>query len=313
MRQWLTALISVWFASHLSAAPTPLTRAQHPAIWLTHATQAARDLSYQGIFLHQYGKHTVNYQLTHVKAGNDELELREVLDEPVRKYYRVNNTVTVLWAGKHAVTLDRRDALKLFPDQLFSGVNDIVANYTLTFGNKGQVAGLEAQALIVTPKDEYRYPHQFWIHPKSGLLLKSVVLNKDNFPIEVFSFLSLTLPFSGDKKKLMPPQLMAVPTPFVSDTQGVSPSVKKLPDGFKLVRQRIRKVGEKNQARHYLYSDGLVAVSVFVEPTNVELKKGFSTHDGTCAYSKQVGTQHITVIGDVPCRTVETFAHAFAF
>jgi sigma-E factor negative regulatory protein RseB len=312
MRKWIVTLVGALFSVYLSAAP-PLNISQNPTIWLTKATHAARTLSYQGTFLHQYGKNTTNYQLTHTKVGNDELELREVLDGPVREYYRLNNTVTVLWPDRRAVILDRRDALKLFPDQFFNGVNDILANYAIAFGRKGRVAGLEAQELTLTPKDDYRYSHQFWIHPESGLLLKSVMLDKKNLPLEVFSFSSLKMSFSIDKRRLIPPKFTPVPMPLIQDSQIATPTVKKLPSGFKLIRHMVRILGEKNKTRQYLYSDGLVAVSVFVEPVKSSVKQGLFSQDGTYAYIKQSGAYQITVLGDVPSATVEAFAHAFVF
>lgn len=314
IKKWFIAMLGILFLpAYLVAAPANLNTSQSPALWLEKVAYAARTLRYQGVFLHQYGKSMTNYRLTHTREGANEYELREVLDGPVRKYYRFNNTVTVAWADGAVVNLDRRDALKLFPDQFNSSVKETLANYSASFAGKERIAGLDAQILVLSPKDDYRYQHRFWIDPTTGLLLKSVMLDKNNQTIEMFSFSSLKINLPIDVKTLIPPKPTKASAVAVQDKAVPKIDEKRIPDGFKLVRRLTRELNNGHVTTQYLYSDGLVAVSVFIEPAKASMKKGLFAHDGTYVYVTQSGPYQITALGDVPAATVETFARAFEF
>ena len=58
---------------------------------------------------------------------------------------------------------------------------------------------------------------------------------------------------------------------------------------------------------HLVYSDGLAAVSVYVESTAVPegFRGGINRHGTTHAFSRSKNDMLITVIGDVPALTVE--------
>ena len=47
---------------------------------------------------------------------------------------------------------------------------------------------MTAQALILEPRDEYRYGHKLWAELRSGLLLKARMLNENHQVIEQFHF-----------------------------------------------------------------------------------------------------------------------------
>jgi len=85
-----------------------------------------------------------------------------------------------------------------------------------------------------------------------------------------------------------------------------------LPPGFTL-RERIQRVTPLRQTRleHLVYSDGLSAASVFIEDTLPGEKRqasGFSSMGAVNIYIRYLGNTRITVVGEVPGRTVEMIA-----
>jgi sigma-E factor negative regulatory protein RseB len=86
-----------------------------------------------------------------------------------------------------------------------------------------------------------------------------------------------------------------------------------LPVGFQLASHS-HKTGADGVYEHMVYSDGLAAVSVYVEQQGDDtgLKPGKSRLGTNNAYSKIEGSLQITVIGEVPAITVETIANEIA-
>jgi sigma-E factor negative regulatory protein RseB len=80
-----------------------------------------------------------------------------------------------------------------------------------------------------------------------------------------------------------------------------------LPPGFHLTAHRY--LGRKDQEvyEHMVYSDGLAAVSIYVEGQRDGLpdkNSGISRMGTTHAFSRVAGDVLITVVGDVPASTV---------
>jgi sigma-E factor negative regulatory protein RseB len=67
------------------------------------------------------------------------------------------------------------------------------------------------------------------------------------------------------------------------------------------------------QVAHLVFSDGLVAVSVFVEPIGgAPHPSGLSQQGGINVYIRQFDENLVTVLGEAPPATVRQIAHSVA-
>jgi sigma-E factor negative regulatory protein RseB len=85
-----------------------------------------------------------------------------------------------------------------------------------------------------------------------------------------------------------------------------------LPGGFELTAHRFSgKEGEASY-EHLVYSDGLAAVSVYVENPVPEsgARTGINRRGTTHAFSRTSDDMRVTVVGDVPAITVKFIAEA---
>ncbi len=80
--------------------------------------------------------------------------------------------------------------------------------------------------------------------------------------------------------------------------------VKDLPPGFTKIVEGYRTLrGKPDQVAHLVFSDGLVAVSVFVEPTpQTPQPFGLSQQGGVNVYSRPLDDHLVTVLGEAPGR-----------
>jgi sigma-E factor negative regulatory protein RseB len=79
-----------------------------------------------------------------------------------------------------------------------------------------------------------------------------------------------------------------------------------LPPGFRLVSHRQSDAGQTAVYEHLVYSDGIAAVSVYVEPLDekADLVQGLSMMGNTNALTRSVNGEMVTVLGDVPVATI---------
>jgi sigma-E factor negative regulatory protein RseB len=90
--------------------------------------------------------------------------------------------------------------------------------------------------------------------------------------------------------------------------------VKELPPGFSKIVEGYRTLrGKVAPVAHLVFSDGLVAVSVFVEPMpQAPQPIGLSHQGGVNVYSRQLDSHLVTVLGETPGATVRQIAYSVA-
>jgi sigma-E factor negative regulatory protein RseB len=279
--------------------------------WLQRIADAARQLNYTGTFVYEHGDRAETSRITHFTDPTGEYEKLETLDGPRREVIRNNTEVLTFFFDKRVLRRERRTPHKTFPALLPDQLAALTQNYELHTGGRERVAGYDSQALILKPRDAFRYGHKLWAELKSGLLLKARMLNENREVIEQFHFTQvqinapLTLASVQPSFPLPPlPPTEAQPFPAAADTGW---TVRNQPAGFKKIMEmrRLKQDGRVPVA-HLVYSDGLAAVSVFIEPLSSSSRPadGLSHQGAVTIYTKSLPDQLVTVLGETPAATV---------
>ena len=84
----------------------------------------------------------------------------------------------------------------------------------------------------------------------------------------------------------------------------------ELPPGFQLnVHRRKPAVGTSGQREHFIFSDGLASVSVYVQPAGKDAGlSGVSSLGPANAVGRIVGDHEVIAVGEVPAKTLNWFA-----
>ncbi|MBZ0104983.1 MAG: MucB/RseB C-terminal domain-containing protein [Sulfuricella denitrificans] len=288
------------------------------AVWLEKIAAAAHQLNYSGTFVYQRGAYMETSSITHMTNESGEHEKLEVLDGPPREFVRNNDEVLCFIPANKGFVVERRRAQKNFPALLPRQLSVIGENYAVRLGSVERVAGYDCQNIILEPRDTYRYGHRFCAESSSGLLLKASTLNEKNEVINQFSFTQARIGGAIDPEQLKPKyarhpfiQPQAIPVMTESGWQ-----VKSLPAGFKKIMEQKRVFpGKKASANHLVFSDELVAVSIFVEPLAGMEKSvsGLSSQGSINVYTRPVSDFQVTVLGEVPAVTVMQIANSVFF
>ncbi|OIR17205.1 sigma factor AlgU regulatory protein MucB precursor [mine drainage metagenome] len=286
------------------------------ADWLKTMAFAAHQTNYSGVFVYQSGGRVEMSRITHVADAAGEHERLEGVDGGKRELIRDNDQVWLYTEG-HKVRLAKNQIKRAFPALLPEQTAILKENYSITPAEEDEVAGYHAHAVVFLPRDNLRYARKMWADSNSGLLLKAVVLNDRGYVIEQYSFMQLTVGNNIDRKWIVPDKSSASE---VAQELHLSPlpkvelldepcgwQVDALPPGFKKILEMRRPFrGNKEHVIQMVFSDGLAGISVFIEkaPEAGNVHSGLSGQGAAHVYNRMVGDSLITVVGEVPSRTV---------
>ncbi len=295
---------------------------QNPWLILQKAAQAARELSYEGIFVYQSGASGRSVQITHMNYGQGEYARIVVLDGMPREVLSQGKDVVIFSPRNEKVVIEKRRGQNLFPALLPSNMDLIKTSYTAKLGAIERIGGREGQVIILEPHDQFRYGYKLWADREYGLLIKSQTINERHEPTEQIAFSQLTL-LNSQNMDWFQPNIDHDKKYVMEDSQAknVAPedntwAVSNLPDGYRKVDQVTRIVpGKPYPVTQLIFSDGLASVSLFIEPLvkGIEPKIGHTAMGATNFYANTSNGHQIVVVGEVPEATVTQIASAVTF
>jgi len=281
---------------------------------------ATQKLSYTGTFVYQQGAQTETSRITRVADAAGGIEKLEALDGAPREIVRTRGTVSCYLPDSRVVKIDRRDDARTFPALLPDEFAELAHYYVITRGERGRVAGLDCDSVLLTPRDELRYGHKLCADAASGMLLKARVLDGRGEMVEQFTFTQIAIgSVARDKVRsrhasrnwrieetaVAPANLAASGWSITSDLPGFRKVVE--------VRRKLRASGSVGQV---VYSDGLAAVSVFIEPLAASaepVRAGLATLGAINIVTREVSNHRVTVVGETPAASVQRLAERVAF
>ena len=292
--------------------------------WLKKMAVASRQLNYSGTIVYQSGNQVETSRVVHfVNAAGGEFEKLETLDGPPREVIRSNEQVICYLPAAKVVLIEERNRnARHFPALLPESLNGISDSYQIRKENVDRVAGHECQWIALAPRDSLRYGRSFCAELSSGLPLRARTVNEKGELVESFAFTQLTIGgnFSRERVKSKYAEksrtqnwrvdrsgLSATP-PTPADTGWVLTS--QLP-GFKKLMEAKRSMASRSGAvSQIVFSDGLAAVSVFIEPMPRAQPAQSLSHQGAVnIYTRAQGGYVVTVLGEAPAATIMQIAN----
>lgn len=305
--KWFT----VFFGLLLASANVSAKDGQDTLDWLKVVAFAAHQTDYTGVFVYHYDDRVETSRITHVVEADGEHERLEGLDGPRREVIRYRDQVWC-YIDQKMVRVNNHAEHGRFPSLLPERLSALRGNYHVREAGVERVAGYSTQAILFQPKDNLRYAHKVWVHTDSGLLLKAAVLGDKNRQVEQYAFTQLQIggnidrSWIGSHLSYKPSASDQVDTDVPATNSGWV--VDAMPAGFRKTAEVLRTMhGKRVKVTQLVYSDGLSAISVFIEPSNSEDEdnvRGLSSRGAMNLYYRVVGGNLITVVGEVPPRTV---------
>jgi len=182
-------------------------------------------------------------------------------------------------------------------------------HYRLAEGGADRVAGRTARRVDILPLDQHRLGLQLWLDDASGLLLKSVILDRRGQALDIFEFVSLETGVRLTAADFEPGDSVRREASEAPAAGEVAPTVWQtgwVPAGFERMTRALPASGPTVFAASF--SDGLAAFSVFVESLDGQKADEASRQWGaSVAVSRRAATpaqDHlVTVVGEIPLET----------
>jgi sigma-E factor negative regulatory protein RseB len=292
------------------------TLAQEAGEWLVRMEQALGGIDYQGDLVYAHGNQIEALRIFHANGPDGGRERLISLNGAAREVIRAGGQVTCIGTGQRpAVYGDAAMSASMLGTQPGFDAVALQRHYAIGLGSVERVADLEAQVLVLQPRDAYRYGYRLWLERQTGLPLKSVRFGADGRPVEQLMFTRIALhqrpsdiDLAGDAVSGASHNALSVPQP--AGAQVATWRVIDPPPGFTLAAQQPAPTA---QGEHLIYSDGIASVSVYVEPLQGgPVFSGAASRGAINLYGRITAGRQVTVLGDVPAATVERFAQGIA-
>lgn len=325
-------------AAWLALAPAMPAAAEDAAAWLMKINRAAAAASFSGVFVNlDSGEAT---RVVHRVQGGVSQSRLISLNGEAREVVRDAARVRCYMPAEKVGVSDARQAKQGgFPRLAAGDLARISRHYRLTLGGgAARIAGRKAQRIDITPADTFRYAYRLWADAGTGVLLRSDLIDADGAALETYQFVSIDFDRAIDDRDLQAAAGDAQLTWYGGEAAAVAANeatestespewqFARIPPGYRLDK-RLRRVSPMNgrAVEHMVWSDGLSTLSVFVRPAGGADAAGGAGVDGggdvsggvrdgltrmgaVHAFHRAIGDYRVTVMGEVPARTVQAFA-----
>ena len=275
---------------------------------LADMSKALREKDYRGIFTYEFGGVLQTLRITHRVMGGEEYENVEFLSGPSRRVERNGREVECLSAADQVL----RGLLPGLDGDTEAGYAGLQQSYQFFLRDEERLAGRTATVMQIVPRDEYRYGYVFSIDQQTALPLGAMTMAPNRKMLERVQFASLELTpddsWVGTVGTAAEVKRSEV-KPCGTGTETLSWTLGWVPSGF--VAAGSSQQGDAGEMQ--LFTDGLAAFSVFLEPLGKSVAaQGKAQRGATVAYMQQHvfnGIAYtVTVVGEIPAVTAQRIA-----
>lgn len=330
LRQCVVLLATVFVYDTCAAIPNVVDESGDAQRLLHKMQHAAQKVNFSGILVYQQGSQVRTSRITHLHDGKNEFEKLEILDGTPREYLRKNNEIVCYLPDVHTLLIEKKIAHDVFPAIFAANPTELASFYVIKRGQTQRIAGHETLEIVLEPKDNLRYGYRLAAEKATGLLLRAQTINEINEIVEQITFTQLEI--GNISRARVRPTFQHVSGWRVENSaMGQVPtagwSVKNTPPGFKKIREMKRMIVDlaatsggvtnspatSHEVVQMVYSDGVAAISVFIEPGSRSKTEGVSQQGALNIAGKRQGEFWLTIVGEVPATAIRQVANSIEF
>lgn len=276
--------------------------------WLLRMTESATKQSFSGIYIYERSGNFSTFHIWHLaQPPSSSTEHLIQLDGQGQEVLLADGQVRC--ASKnlqdHFVGVQGPAGKQL-------DVSRLEQSYETQVLGASRVAGRSAVVLLLLPRDADRYARELHLDSKTGLLLKSLLLNGQGQLLERLQFTSLSAEQPVTDQDLQPSAacIVTASSSAVAAVQSLW-QAGWLPQGFVLSGMQKRPGAADGQpVESQMYDDGLARFSIFIESLDSAVMGNAHAQLGpTVVVSRPLKTPRgqfmVTVVGEIPLVTAE--------
>jgi len=251
--------------------------------------------------------HRMDYNGTLVHIKGDDVNTLRVEHSVVSGVE--NEIVTSLNDEKGSVSSQTQSfSLAMVP----SSIEQMRKVYSLDVGATKKVAKRDCQIIVARPKDKMRYLQKYCLDIKTGLPLDYSLVDNKHRTVERFTFTNVSISVSKNDNSMDMASAVSPPQTWIPGSVPAGKwSIDTLPKGFhfgKRVASQQAEVQKGPNTEHFVLTDGLSSISVFISPiTTTKQKPASSLSSGALNVLTSHKSNHrITLVGEVPRTTMQS-------
>ena len=297
---------------------SPLACAGEAEAWLSKMNNAVHSLNYSGTYVYINEGQLETMQIVHRKDKDGERERLLSMNGESREIIRQGGRVTCILPADRSVVTGKHKSATGLPTLMPESAANLKDYYEIEIIGVDRIAGYATVILSILPKDKLRYGYHLWLEKEHGMVLRSDIIDAQGKIMEqmMFTEINLRSPISAAMleptvahdtfKVVMDDSAQAEGTPITNSRW----SFRNIPKGFSVTSKVRKKMPmKKNDIEHFVLSDGLATVSVYIEKAGSgQGLEGSTRMGGVNAFGRTLKGHTITVMGEVPKQTVKLIA-----
>jgi len=311
----LLLLLNLSFAVNAAEGDAVTTSENEQAkSWLERLSQSLRQLNFSTSFVVVKNNQAEPYHWLHgVTQDKIELEIVARLNGPRRDVLRKGDVVSYIEPEQEVYSIAASSLTSPIPSIFSHNISDLEDNYRFISVGRSRVLGRVAQLIRIVAKDEHRFGYWLWLDQKSGLLLKTAIITRQGQMLEQIQFTHLDIT-SNVSENLVQLQETRLPEVIELAVDNEMPTlfwqINWLPEGFTAVKSDRHRIHQNKKAVEFmLFSDGLVDVSVYINPSSQKQRPvEYATDGATLVFNQIINGLEVSVVGKIPLTTAKKIA-----
>lgn len=287
-----------------------------PHALLDRMNEAVRQLDYEGRFVVESADRMDAMYIVHRVDDGAEKERVVSLTGKPREIIRSDKAVACFVSGrKQHGNVGRRAGGRSFSPLQGVSAEQLKQFYRMEMRADARVAGRNAHQIMIEPLDDYRFGYRLYVDEETALPLRSMMIDDKQRVVSQMMFVDMKVnqdiaPIEQDVSAMALAQTDSMADEAEEDR--LAPPAWQfgpLPPGFQLNLHRRPPAQEAHQQReHFVFSDGLASVSVYVLPgwDDGQLS-GVSRLGSSRAVGRKIDGHEVVVVGEVPIKTLQWF------
>jgi sigma-E factor negative regulatory protein RseB len=240
-------------------------------------------------------------------------ESMESMNGEARKVIRHNDKVFSIYPERKQVTVSLNEQKSSLHPTLPHNLQRLSRFYSISRNGSERIAGRDTTVIEVDPIDKFRYGYRYWLDADTGVLLRCDMFDEEGSIIEQMMYTEVDYPDEVPPTAFETIDVEGYTSHKLDDHRTMLEKagwrVADLPQGFMLTHSSASDEDSQNTL-HFVYSDGLASVSVFIEPAagSPHTNEGASSMGPLNAYSRTIDSSRVMVVGEVPVATVSRIA-----
>ncbi|MES1992328.1 MAG: MucB/RseB C-terminal domain-containing protein [Pseudomonadota bacterium] len=287
--------------------------------WAMRIISAYDRLSYQGIFVYLKNGSLETMEVVHSAADGGQTRLVSLNGE-VTEIHRRGDQMT-RYLPQRGLFIEGLRWSNPFFASVPEDISRVAAHYTLKSGETDRVAGRECQRVEVQPRDALRYGYRLCVDRETALVLDARLIDEQGQVRQEVMFTQLLVVKQIDPALLAPGMntsglkryLVKTRTHGANGADARTWDVVAPPPGYRLVFGGDHTLPDGGgEQEHLVYSDGLSAISVFIDAGPLRGKPivGQTRRGSMNAYGDVREGHQVLVVGEVPYAALKAMVEA---